>query len=390
MSVIIFFFILLLFTNGVFGDEVKSVSVMEGDSVTLHTDVTKINRDDILEWTFGSTPIASINREANSIHTKSDRLQINNQTGDLTIRNTRAEDSGIYEVDITGKSTTFKNLKFNVSCVNHSSSDGVKSVLVMNRDSVILHTSLTKIKSDDLIEWRFGPQRSLIASFNKSLHTYNAVGGIEDRLYLNSRNGDLTIRHIRNDTSGVYEVQIKGGRSYTIKKSFNVTINDGLNRISVKEGLSVNLWSGVAEIHRADVILWWFEHGDSPIAKIDRKAQLFETYDGDDGRFKDILQIDHESGNLTIRNIKTNHSGLYHVDISSSTHTLFTRFSVTVCGHDLFSVAGVGFFLLIAAAAVAVFAVVAAVAGLCHYRRRSYKLQRRQEKNSRPKRTCSL
>ncbi|XP_073721483.1 uncharacterized protein [Misgurnus anguillicaudatus] len=389
MNDLIIFFIFSLFTNGVFGDEVKSASVLEGDSVTLHTDITEIHRDDLIEWTFGSTPIASINREANAIRTKSDRLQINNQTGDLTIRNTRPEDSGMYEVDITGMRTSFKKL-FNVSCVSDSSSDGVKSVSVMNRDSVILHTSVTKIKSDDLIEWRFGPQLSLIASCNKTSHWCNAVGGIEDRLHLNHRNGDLTIRHIRHDTSGLYEVQIRGGKSYTITKSFNVTIIDGLKTMSVKEGLSVTLWSGVAEIHRADVILWWFEHGDSPIAKIDRKAQIFETYDGDDGRFKDILTIDLQSGNLTIRNIKTNHSGLYHVDSSSSTHTLFTRFSLTVCEHDLFSVAGVGLYLLIAVAAVAVVAVAAAVAGLCYYRRRSYQFQRCQEKNSKPKRTQSI
>ncbi|XP_073717482.1 uncharacterized protein [Misgurnus anguillicaudatus] len=37
---------------GVFGDEVKSVSVMEGDSLTLHTDI-KLQRDDVIEWRFG-------------------------------------------------------------------------------------------------------------------------------------------------------------------------------------------------------------------------------------------------------------------------------------------------------------------------------------------------
>ncbi|XP_065122147.2 uncharacterized protein [Paramisgurnus dabryanus] len=369
MNVIILFSILSLFTDGVFGDEVKSVSVMEGDSVTLHTNLTEIHRDDLIEWTFGSTPIASINTEANSIRIESNRLQINNQTGDLTIRNTRAEDSGVYEVDITGTRTSFKKL-FNVSCVSDSSSDGVKSVSVMNRDSVILHTGFTKIKPDDLIECRFGPQRSLIASFNKSLHTYNAIRGIEDRLHLNHCNGDLTLRNIRNDTCGLYEVQIKGGKSYTIKKSFNVTISDGLKMISVKERRSVTLWSGVKEIDRDGVLLWWFEHGDLPIAKIDRKAEIFHTYDGDDGRFKNRLEFDYQSGNLTIKNIRTEHSGLYHVDISSSTRTLFTRFSVTVSERDLSSVAAVGvsFPLL--------FLFIAAVAGLCYYRRRFFKLQR--------------
>lgn len=92
------------------------------------------------------------------------------------------------------------------------------------------------------------------------------------------------------------------------------------------------MWSGVKEPHKDDLILWWFEHGDSPIAKIDRKAQIFCTYDGDDGRFKDRLQLDNETGNLTLKDSRTTDSGLYDVDSRSSTHTLFKRFSITVCG----------------------------------------------------------
>ncbi|XP_073717691.1 uncharacterized protein [Misgurnus anguillicaudatus] len=378
MKIKFLFLTFSLFTNGVFGDEGKSVSVMEGDSLTLHTDITELKSDAVVVWRFKNNRIATINKEAKSIRMESDRnrdfrdhLQINNQTGDLTVRNIRAENSGVYEVGITGMKTSITKL-FNVSCVSDSSSDGVKSVSVMNRDSVILHTGFTEIKPDDQIEWRFGPQRSLIASFNKTSNMYNAVWGIEDRRHLNNWNGDLTIRHIRNDTTGLYEVQIRGGRSYTIKKSFNVTISDGLKRVSVNERQSVTLWSGVKEIQRADVILWWFEHGDYPIAEINRKAGNFSTYDGDDGRFKDILQIDHQSGNLTIKNIKLEHSGLYHVDSSSSTHTLFTRFSVTVCEESLYS----GFIsrIFVPSFLVAVaFCVVAAVVAVIYFRHMSPK-----------------
>ncbi|XP_073669704.1 uncharacterized protein [Paramisgurnus dabryanus] len=35
----------------VFGDEVKSV--MEGDSLTLHNNITELQRDDVIEWRFG-------------------------------------------------------------------------------------------------------------------------------------------------------------------------------------------------------------------------------------------------------------------------------------------------------------------------------------------------
>nr|XP_055072691.1 uncharacterized protein LOC129452709 [Misgurnus anguillicaudatus] len=90
--------------TGVFGDKVKSVSVMEGDSLTLHTDI-KLQRDDQILWRFGyqESLIAKINRAANkiSIYDNLDerfrgRLQINDQIGDLTITNITTQHSGFY------------------------------------------------------------------------------------------------------------------------------------------------------------------------------------------------------------------------------------------------------------------------------------------------------
>ncbi len=52
-------------------DAVKSVTVMEGDSVTLNSGVTEIQTHDLIKWTFGSpkTRIAHINKEAGSFST---------------------------------------------------------------------------------------------------------------------------------------------------------------------------------------------------------------------------------------------------------------------------------------------------------------------------------
>ncbi len=91
-----------------FGDIVKSV--MEGDSVTLHTDLTDIQKYERILWTFGSdsTRIAQINNVVNKISLYydvldgkfRDRLQLDDRTGSLTITNTTTEDSGLYELQI--------------------------------------------------------------------------------------------------------------------------------------------------------------------------------------------------------------------------------------------------------------------------------------------------
>ncbi len=100
----------------------ESVSVKEGDSVTLHSGLTGIQEDDVLQWRFGTqgTLIAQINRAANKSITFDDvldgrfrcRLKLDNQTGGLAIRNMRTKHSGLYEV--TSSKHTL-NKMFNVS-----------------------------------------------------------------------------------------------------------------------------------------------------------------------------------------------------------------------------------------------------------------------------------
>ncbi|XP_050959115.1 SLAM family member 5-like isoform X2 [Labeo rohita] len=101
----------ILIINGVFDvktDEVKSVSVMNGESVTLHTDV-KVQRDDMILWTFGpqNTRIAEIIKrdQINFIFVSNDgrfrdKLQLDNQTGSLTMRNIRSEHNGLYKLTV--------------------------------------------------------------------------------------------------------------------------------------------------------------------------------------------------------------------------------------------------------------------------------------------------
>ncbi|XP_067252792.1 SLAM family member 5-like isoform X1 [Chanodichthys erythropterus] len=106
MSMFVLFFVPLLVDDGVFGDDtVKTLSVMEGDSVTLQTDVTELQKADLSLWTFGPgrTRIAQINRQISKISYYDDlnqrfrnRLRMDSQTGSLTITNTRTEHSGAY------------------------------------------------------------------------------------------------------------------------------------------------------------------------------------------------------------------------------------------------------------------------------------------------------
>ncbi|XP_050950414.1 CD48 antigen [Labeo rohita] len=112
--------LLFICVEGVIGaDTVVMKSVTEGDSVTLNTDVTEVQKNDQILWMFGSqeTAIAGIYMQIinmyDSNETFGDRLRMDSQTGSLTIRNIRTEHSGVYKLTIISKSTSYK--RFNVT-----------------------------------------------------------------------------------------------------------------------------------------------------------------------------------------------------------------------------------------------------------------------------------
>ncbi len=79
----------------------------EGESVRLSTDRPKIERDDEIQWRFGGEIIAEIKGGTGETHDGADgrfrdRLQLNDQTGDLTIKRCTAEDeyTGYYNLKI--------------------------------------------------------------------------------------------------------------------------------------------------------------------------------------------------------------------------------------------------------------------------------------------------
>ncbi len=93
-------------------DQKKTKSVVEGESVTLDLGVTK-NPNDSMTWYFNDTLIAVITGDQSKICTDiqcsdrfQDRLELDHQTGSLTIMNIRTTDSGLYTLQISSSSSS--------------------------------------------------------------------------------------------------------------------------------------------------------------------------------------------------------------------------------------------------------------------------------------------
>ncbi|KAL0153099.1 hypothetical protein M9458_051593, partial [Cirrhinus mrigala] len=97
----------------------------------------------------------------------------------------------------------------------------------------------------------------------------------------------------------------------------------------VIEENSITLESGLTEIQTSDLITWTFGQSLTNIARINKNRESFNTSDGPDGRFRDRLKLDHQTGSLTIMNTRTTDSGFYQIIIKGTKPTT-NKFNVTV------------------------------------------------------------
>ncbi|XP_030643683.1 SLAM family member 5-like [Chanos chanos] len=106
---------------GVTVDEVKPVR--EGETVTLHTGFTGLQSDDQILWSYGPVDpnIIIVNSQVlrGNIITDyrdrfRDRLELDRQTGSLTIRNINITDSGVYKVTVINLEVSSRRFYYTV------------------------------------------------------------------------------------------------------------------------------------------------------------------------------------------------------------------------------------------------------------------------------------
>ncbi|KAG1946312.1 hypothetical protein F2P79_013778 [Pimephales promelas] len=101
---------------------------------------------------------------------------------------------------------------------------------------------------------------------------------------------------------------------------------------AVLEGDSVTLHTGLTNIKKYERVLWTFGTDRTRIAQINNAANKVSLYDVLDGRFKDRLKLDHQTGSLTITHTTTEHTGLYQLQTVGGNDIPPKQFSVIVSG----------------------------------------------------------
>ncbi|XP_016428137.1 uncharacterized protein LOC107755755, partial [Sinocyclocheilus rhinocerous] len=161
-------------SSGVFADTdaVESVSVLEGDSVTLDSGFTEIMDEDLILWRFGAenTVIVKINLIAGSMTVYDDvldgrfrnRLKLDHQTVSLTITNITTEHTELYKLQSNSLSKSFSLTVYDLSvpvissnssqCSSSSSSSSSSSYCSLLCSVVnVGHVTLSWYKGNSLL-----------------------------------------------------------------------------------------------------------------------------------------------------------------------------------------------------------------------------------------------
>ncbi|XP_050950263.1 SLAM family member 9-like isoform X2 [Labeo rohita] len=158
--------LLLLHIHGMSGaetDAIESVSVMEGDSVTLHAFETQA--EDLKVWSFGpDNTVIAVNSEVKIFR---DRFLVNQSTASLTIKNITANFSGIYKLTVVRKSSykTYNVIVYARLPVPVISSDSSQCSSSSSQQNCSLVCSVVNV-SDVSLSWYKG--NSLLSSISVS------------------------------------------------------------------------------------------------------------------------------------------------------------------------------------------------------------------------------
>uniref|UniRef100_A0A8C1X6K7 Ig-like domain-containing protein n=1 Tax=Cyprinus carpio TaxID=7962 RepID=A0A8C1X6K7_CYPCA len=313
-----------LFLCAAVTDKVEETLLKE-DSVELKPD-TEIQREDQILWMFGYQDKLIAQIRGGTVETYDDvnerfrgRLKLDEKTGSLTITKIEAEHTGLYKLlIISSRGILVKKFKVLIQCKNKTVAVG---------DPVRLHTDLTEIQTEDEIQWRFGDENSLIAEIKGGTGETHVVPDerFRDRLELDEKTGDLTIKNSTYEHTGRYTLKISSSEGNTYR---TYIVNIRGEYVAVTSGESVRLYTALTEIQTDDEIEWRFGDKNSLIAEI--KGGTGVTHDGPDERFRDRLELDEKTGDLIIKNSTDEHAGRYTLKICSSEGNISLIFIVII------------------------------------------------------------
>ncbi|KAK9978804.1 hypothetical protein ABG768_020543 [Culter alburnus] len=211
---------------------------MRGTDVTLRVNPEIQTGDQKIFWMFGDDNHLLAKNTEDECEEESefrdfrfiDNVDLNRQTGDLTIKRTEFDHSGEYKLKIirNGKSS------FKLFIVTVSGRQVNTSVL---KGRPVTLNSDTEIQKDDKIQWKF-EEKLIVEMTGENREKPQWTDEFRDQMKLNPQTGSLTIQQTRPEHTGLYKLEIKTSY-YSTFRLFRLIVCE--NSVPVMKGADVTL-----------------------------------------------------------------------------------------------------------------------------------------------------
>ncbi|XDV28138.1 hypothetical protein PO909_031504 [Leuciscus waleckii] len=219
-------FILLLICNTGFSAEI-SVVVKTGDSVQLDIQTQELSEFYMLSWFKDKSQIiVSYMHESRTVRlhpSYKDRVDFNDKTFSLTLKNMQKTDTGLYTAITSGQSEN-NIVTYRVSVIGFSAEI---SVFVKTGDSVQLDIQTQKLPEFDLLSWTNDKLENIVKYIHESkkvkLHS-----SYKDRVDFNDETFSLTLKNMQKTDTGLYTARASGVSENNIV-TYRVSVIDAVD-----------------------------------------------------------------------------------------------------------------------------------------------------------------
>ncbi|XP_052390119.1 uncharacterized protein LOC127935946 [Carassius gibelio] len=296
-------FILLLISNTGSSAEI-SVFVQTGDSVQLEIQTQELPEFDLLSWSNDkSESIVTYTSETKRVRLYKDRVDLNDKTFSLTLKNTQKTDSGLYTAKTSGESN--KNIvTYRVSVI-----DAVEApvlTVISNRSSSDSCTVNFRCRTHELkIDSSYQNNSCLREEVTSQINTLILFCS-EESIICNHSN-PVSWKEDRINVTQLCE-------------GFSAEIS-----VFVQTGDSVQLEIQTQELPEFDDLSWSNDKSESIVRYTSetKRVKLHSSY-------KDRVDLNAKTFSLTLKNIQKIDSGLYTARTSGESNKNIVTYRVSV------------------------------------------------------------